>query len=1123
MFQNITIVSEDEISIKDTVTDALRDLAPGNDVVAAHDLFMMWMYQAAESSAFLSKSDLAARLQAVGRYLTERSACASEWFTNIVHLNEGPLPYIAKLEEEYRLGTGARFEHILADLDVRRPVLMNNLGAALDSTRFVIVHGASGQGKSTLALRWMHDHVSPIERLQIKAVTSVHHAQTVGLAIASYARITGMKFTVLHDVEPSNRYWTWLLREFASVPGVRLVVTIREDDWRRASSTLPAIPFSETEITFNQHEARVVYEQLTSDAPLPRFLSFDDAWARFGGGPLMEFMYICTQPQSLRQRLAQQISAALEDEGRIPNAITVLRWASIADSFSASLDSGAVADRIQVSELGMLLYRFEKEYLLRQDGSRIRGVHAVRSQLISEIFSEFDGGTDMDRILCEILPLVFEADRAIFLLHAFTRRPASAQRIAEAAMKLGSVTWDGVRGVVESFLWLGAFRKSCNEDFDPAGSWDLAAAFIEECTLPVTPPTSFADWEAIAELSFWSRQTCGRALVPTAWSDSLFTCAKDLDVETLGDLYWGTTFDPPSQAGPILDLIQTTALRKLWVFEVSRISDSVTATYVVTHDLLTASDNSFRINAASVTVCHVLRCLNPEYTVFGARGCGHDWITQIWGYDPAQKDISYNRLPFPRIMEHRKIITRLRRWKRRPSSWPEWCTLAMERRGVICDLFEMVTDTVCRCFGIASRQQRFSSSLKTTAEQLRRALSDRDLDIPELPQCALDEWGYIGDVATDKNQHFLEAHSLALREFMDTREVFRSLLSDACACLCQLRDILDSGFAARGARHRTFALQGLNELNHLLTNAQRTFGLSFGSYAGISLSGLESREIQAYGNLCSVWWLFSYEPQYRGSAPLQHAVSFIENAQRHFFEKLKKRVEKALREVSGSVYGIVTMDGRLVITIDSDASCFDIPELLGPIITDAFPSINGPTENVASIFDRTWKKARVICLRQGILFTSLCWEWGILPLLAGRATAWPSVVSEEDLNRLGISVCPEPFLSAARDLYGASADLRFIFQHLIPLHSDPKAIQLMDENDPDYSDRIIIPYINKCSQCAERVVVEAARVEVSKKLPEKLFAETWDLNWWLEFLRDNMDAQILTIAIDHVAGSVTAR
>ena len=81
----------------------------------------------------------------------------------------------------------------------------------------------------------------------------------------------------------------------------------------------------------------------------------------------------------------------------------------------------------------------------------------------------------------------------------------------------------------------------------------------------------------------------------------------------------------------------------------------------------------------------------------------------------------------------------------------------------------------------------------------------------------------------------------------------------------------------------------------------------------------------------------------------------------------------------------------------------------------------------------------------------------------------------------------------------------------------------MDENDPDYSDRIIIPYINKCSQCAERVVVEAARVEVSKKLPEKLFAETWDLNWWLEFLRDNMDAQILTIAIDHVAGSVTAR
>ena len=214
----------------------------------------------------------------------------------------------------------------------------------------------------------------------------------------------------------------------------------------------------ELELSFNKEEADSLHAQLKERTS--QFLSFDEAWAGFGGtGPLLEFVYFLTQNQTLKSRVESQIQA-LKDEVRMAqlneNELHLLRLVAVASAYEATLDLKVVVEHLGLSEPSRTLELFTKEYLIRVDdsGSTLTGLHTVRSNIMLERLLD-DVLVSWESTAEECLPLLVEADLEVFLLHAFSRRRTEAAALLGELEGFNPKSWTGAAGILRALLWLG--------------------------------------------------------------------------------------------------------------------------------------------------------------------------------------------------------------------------------------------------------------------------------------------------------------------------------------------------------------------------------------------------------------------------------------------------------------------------------------------------------------------------------------------------------------------------------------------------------------------------------------------------------------------------------------------
>src|SRR5262249_15761729 len=147
-------------TVESSVVRRLQDTLVGVDAHSAIELLQAWLFLAMETRQRLSFDDLQQRVLAVGRFINERSAHHLQWFRSILPLTSTPEGVdTARLRQEFYSGVSARFEHILSQLDVRRDAPLKAIDDAFQTCRLVVVHGASGQGKTALAYRYLRDFV----------------------------------------------------------------------------------------------------------------------------------------------------------------------------------------------------------------------------------------------------------------------------------------------------------------------------------------------------------------------------------------------------------------------------------------------------------------------------------------------------------------------------------------------------------------------------------------------------------------------------------------------------------------------------------------------------------------------------------------------------------------------------------------------------------------------------------------------------------------------------------------------------------------------------------------------------------------------------------------------------
>ena len=456
-----SVVSESEL--KKQGFAFLKNTVTGSDPLNAFDLLMFWVLIASELKEQLVYSTVIDKLINVGRYVGAQAAYHDEWYTSILPLTDilnSDEVDAQRLAQEFFQGVDARYEHVLAGLDVVRSEKLVEIQQKFESSNVVIIHGASGQGKSTLAFRYLHDYASSDWRfyVDLRLTSDKRQILRVANALSGHAKAIHRPCIVHIDVSPSDQDWPELVRSLSDLPELRVLVTIREEDWRRATGYRARFVSEELELNFDMEEADSIYVQLKDHTP--DYLAFDEAWAAFGGrGPLLEFVYFLTQNQTLKSRVESQIQT-LKDDVRMEqlkaNELHLLRLVAVASAYEAKLDLKMVIQHLNLAEPSRTIELFTKEYLIRVDerNSTITGLHSVRSNIMLESL--------LDEVLCswesvaeECLSLLVEPDLEFFLMHAFSRRREDSTALLRKLESFRPESWTGVAGILRALLWLG--------------------------------------------------------------------------------------------------------------------------------------------------------------------------------------------------------------------------------------------------------------------------------------------------------------------------------------------------------------------------------------------------------------------------------------------------------------------------------------------------------------------------------------------------------------------------------------------------------------------------------------------------------------------------------------------
>jgi hypothetical protein len=599
----LRFVSISELVVKERIFSALQSLSTGIDAAPAFDMLNFWLYLCAEKKQEITRNSLIQKINDVGQFIAEREAYHSEWFRSIVPIRESEITAQSEkeLSNEFYNGISARYEHILANVDKPRISKLSEIRKGFEESQVVIVHGASGQGKTTIGYRYMHTFFPDQWRFQVRLIENRQQAVNIATALSGHAKAIDIPIVIYLDVAPNDIGWEELIKQLSSHKNIQILITVREEDFRRARISGAEIQFTEVDLQFDRAEAKEIYQSLSTAQTPDRFLDFEDAWNRFGNsGPLMEFVYLITQGDSLRERLHQQVRR-IQDEVRSgkysQEELDFLRLVSVASAFEARLKLRELVQHLRLASPQRTLELLEKEYLLRrnEDSTLVGGLHPVRSTILADILTDpvFTPWAESASIC---LPFIFDHDTGSFLLYAFSRQHHDIEPLLSALNLYKPTGWITIAGILKALIWLGIkeyaeanrniieeIDKDCSQawtiflDLDVAESmpgvteqslsnvmpliskdrqrWvndlrsrqtDKADVFIRvaewfgSLSHEINLPKSELDWSGMSEVLFW----VGRldvSLPVSEWLErpDLNAVVENLPLEILADLAFG--------------------------------------------------------------------------------------------------------------------------------------------------------------------------------------------------------------------------------------------------------------------------------------------------------------------------------------------------------------------------------------------------------------------------------------------------------------------------------------------------------------------------------------------------------------------------------------------------------
>ncbi len=483
---NGAVTHPDEQQLYRAISSVLEPSMAGMHTTTAIDLLMFWVFSASERGQPLTRSGVQAQVQRIGTYLAALRDYQTEWTVSVAPLQLETLSHTEReaLGAEYRRGVQATWRHILAGADCLRPARLEEIHQKLSHHPGVVVRGASGQGKSSLALRYLHDYCPEGLRFYVRFVDGRAHAVRIANALRNHIATLRLTAVVLLDVSPSDLGWMELVRDLGSA-GIKVLVTVREEDFRRLGMPSGDLRLADVELdAITREEGSAIYDLLTANSTGTPHLDFEDAWARFtasDAGPLMEFTHIVTEGQSLAATIAAQVGRLQVEAGVGASALTerhlrLLALAAIANAAECRVTVAGLCSSTGLAELTAPLALLAGEYFVRvitsEHDSVVAPLHAVRSEAIVDALLRERPEMWIDLAL-ECLPLILEDDLERFLLSAFSRRPEHSAALLARLEELTPKSWMHAAAMARAVQWEGINR------YERENHTTIAAAIAE--------------------------------------------------------------------------------------------------------------------------------------------------------------------------------------------------------------------------------------------------------------------------------------------------------------------------------------------------------------------------------------------------------------------------------------------------------------------------------------------------------------------------------------------------------------------------------------------------------------------------------------------------------------------
>lgn len=355
---------------------------------------------------------------------------------------------LEKLQNEYREGISARPEHIRKRLDVIRNKWIEQVEINFEKSNIVLIRGASGQGKTSLAYRYLLERYAEEQIICIQKLTNENSIW----AILNFLKreLEDREYVLYYDVQPGDTFWGIILNAISMhLPDSRLLVTIREDDYNSSNISRGSVSYEEISLELYEDEAREIYSQYEQNT----FISFDDLWKTFGnGGPLLEFIYLINHSMTLEAKINNQITriGSEIDEREWFNVLAVI---AIAGQYDLSIKLDVLFEKIKLKNASKLLQQFEKEFFVKisDNGERIKCLHSVRAHLIIKCL---EGKFGFNYLQALLLTLSVIDNSTIYLLLEYFSKNKVSEEVVDEFSNISFEDLSVVEDILRGLLWL---------------------------------------------------------------------------------------------------------------------------------------------------------------------------------------------------------------------------------------------------------------------------------------------------------------------------------------------------------------------------------------------------------------------------------------------------------------------------------------------------------------------------------------------------------------------------------------------------------------------------------------------------------------------------------------------